>query len=154
MTHLKVGDKAPDFTGKNQDGKTVSLSNYLTHKVILYFYPKDDTPGCTKQACNLSENYNALIKKGFSVIGVSPDNESSHQKFIKKYDLSFELIADINTTICRDYGVFGKKKFMGREYDGVYRTTFVINKKNIIEKIFQKVNTSEHSLQILESYKN
>ena len=120
MTHLKVGDKAPDFTGKNQDGKKVSLSNYLTDKVILYFYPKDDTPGCTKQACNLSENYSALIKKGFSVIGVSPDNESSHQKFVKKYDLPFELIADINAKICRDYGVFGKKKFMENTNDNTF----------------------------------
>ncbi|MBJ04410.1 MAG: thioredoxin-dependent thiol peroxidase [Flavobacteriales bacterium] len=154
MTHLKIGDKAPNFEGKNQIGNLISLSGCVNNKLILYFYPKDNTPGCTKQACSLSESYSELTKNGFRVIGVSPDNELSHMKFIKKYNLSFDLIADVDKKICKEYGVFGQKKFMGREYEGVHRTTFIINQDKIIEKIFHKVDTAKHSSQILESYNN
>ena len=153
MTHLKVGEKAPYFSGINQNSKNISLSNYSNKKLILYFYPKDNTPGCTIESCNLNENYSKLIKEGFQIIGVSPDDEKSHLKFIAKYNFSFDLIADVEKTICRSYGVWGKKKFMGREYDGVHRTTFVINKDQIIQRIFTKVDTKNHSQQILESYK-
>ena len=153
MTHLKVGEKAPYFSGINQNSKNISLSNYSNKKLILYFYPKDNTPGCTIESCNLNENYSKLIKEGFQIIGVSPDDEKSHLKFIAKYNFSFDLIADVEKTICISYGVWGKKKFMGREYDGVHRTTFVINKDQIIQKIFTKVDTKNHSQQILESYK-
>ena len=153
MTYLKVGEKAPYFSGINQYSKNISLSNYSNKKLILYFYPKDNTPGCTIESCNLNENYSKLIKEGFQIIGVSPDDEKSHLKFIAKYNFSFDLIADVEKTICISYGVWGKKKFMGREYDGVHRTTFVINKDQIIQKIFTKVDTKNHSQQILESYK-
>ena len=153
MTHLKVGEKAPYFSGINQYSKNISLSNYSNKKLILYFYPKDNTPGCTIESCNLNENYSKLIKEGFQIIGVSPDDEKSHLKFIAKYNFSFDLIADVEKIICISYGVWGKKKFMGREYDGVHRTTFVINKDQIIQKIFTKVDTKNHSQQILESYK-
>ena len=153
MTHLKVGDKAPDFTALNQNSKQISLLDFKSSKLILYFYPKDNTPGCTNQACNLTEHYSELIDLGFHVLGVSPDNQASHIKFINKFNLSFDLIADINKSMCLSYGVFGKKKFMGREYDGVHRTTFIINSNQIIEKVFTKVNTKSHSQQILESYK-
>ena len=153
MTHLKEGDTAPDFSGLNQDSQLMSLQDFKNKKLILYFYPKDNTPGCTAESCNLTENYSKLTKKGFDVLGVSPDNENSHLKFISKYSLSFNLIADVDKTICLNYGVFGKKKFMGREYDGVFRTTFVINQNKVIEKIFTKVDTKNHTQQILESYK-
>jgi peroxiredoxin Q/BCP len=129
------------------------LLDYKGKKLILYFYPKDNTPGCTAESCNLNENYSELQKSGFDVVGVSPDNEKSHQKFISKFNLGFNLIADIDKEMCINYGVFGPKKFMGREYDGVYRTTFIINENQIIEKIFIKVDTKNHTNQILESYK-
>ena len=153
MTHLKVGDKAPFFSGNNQNGISTKLTDFKDKKLILYFYPKDNTPGCTAESCNLSENHEELLKKGFCVLGVSPDNETSHIKFIKKYNLKFDLIADVQKTICMDYGVWGEKKFMGREYLGVYRTTFIINNDQEIEKIFHKVETKNHTQQILESYK-
>ena len=153
MTHLKEGDSAPLFEGINQESKTLSLLDYKNKKLILYFYPKDNTPGCTAQSCNLTTNYSDLKKLGFEVLGVSPDNEQSHKKFISKFNLAFNLISDVDKKICLLYGVFGKKKFMGREYDGVHRTTFVINQDHIIEKIFTKVDTKNHSQQILESYK-
>ena len=153
MTHLKVGEDAPFFSGLNQNGETVLLSDFSDKKLILYFYPKDNTPGCTAESCNLNSNYLKLLKEGFSILGVSPDNEASHLKFISKYDLCFDLIADITRKISNDYGVFGNKKFMGREYLGIYRTTFVINTDKIIERIFTKVQTKNHAAQILESYK-
>tara|TARA_Y100001968_G_C19170706_1_gene625485 strand:- start:142 stop:600 length:459 start_codon:yes stop_codon:yes gene_type:complete len=152
MIELKVGEKAPFFSGINQNKKQVSLLDY-NNKLILFFYPKDNTPGCTLEACNLSTNYTLLSQKGFDILGVSPDNISSHIKFINKYNLCFDLIADTEKTIANNYGVWGKKKFMGREYLGVHRTTFVINQDQVIEKIFKKVDTKNHARQILESYK-
>ncbi|MCB0562152.1 MAG: thioredoxin-dependent thiol peroxidase [Lewinellaceae bacterium] len=150
MMHLKEGDKAPDFQGIDQDEKTISLSDYKGKKLILYFYPKDDTPGCTAEACNLRDNYSVLKKEGFELLGVSPDNPKKHQKFIDKYSLPFPLIADTEKEILNAYGVWGLKKFMGKEYDGVHRTTFVIDEKGTIEKIITKVNTKAHAEQILD----
>jgi peroxiredoxin Q/BCP len=150
MITLRQGDKAPDFTAKDQDGNTVSLKDFNGKKLVLYFYPKDDTPGCTKEACNFRDNQSELKKKGFAVVGVSPDNERSHQKFIKKFSLNFPLLADTDKSIINAYGVWGLKKFMGREYEGVLRTTFVIDEKGVIEKVIDKVDTEESTKQILE----
>ena len=152
MTSLNVGDKAPDFVALNEFGQSTSLSNFLGKKVILYFYPKDMTPGCTAESCNLGENYNLLQEKGFIVLGVSPDSSKSHQKFIDKYNLPFSLIADEDKAVIKAFGVWGPKKFMGKEYDGVHRTTFVIDEDGVIEKVFLKVKTKDHTNQILESY--
>ena len=149
MMHLKEGDKAPDFQGIDQNEKTISLSDYKGKKLILYFYPKDDTPGCTAEACNLRDNFSVLKKEGFELLGVSPDNPKKHKKFIDKYSLPFPLIADTEKEILNAYGVWGPKKFMGREYDGVHRTTFVIDEEGKIEKIITKVNTKAHAEQIL-----
>lgn len=153
MTSLNVGDKAPDFVALNEFGKSTSLSDYLGKKVVLYFYPKDMTPGCTAESCNLGENYSLLQENGFIVLGVSPDSSKSHQKFIDKYNLPFSLIADEDKTVIKAFGVWGPKKFMGKEYDGVHRTTFVIDEDGVIEKVFSKVKTKDHTNQILESYK-
>jgi peroxiredoxin Q/BCP len=147
---LKEGDKAPDFSGKDQNGETVSLSDFEGKRVILFFYPKDMTPGCTAEACNLGENYSELQKKGFEVIGVSADSEARHQKFIDKYSLPFKLIADEDKEVIKAYGVWGLKKFMGKEYDGIHRTTFVIGTDGKLEKVFTKVKTKDHTAQILE----
>ena len=147
--HLKEGDKAPDFQGVDQNEKTISLSDYKGKKLILYFYPKDDTPGCTAEACNLRDNFSVLKKEGFELLGVSPDDPKKHKKFIDKYSLPFPLIADTEKEILNAYGVWGPKKFMGREYDGVHRTTFVIDEEGKIEKIITKVNTKAHAEQIL-----
>ncbi len=149
MLKLKEGQKAPIFSAKNQNGNNISLTQFLGKKVVLYFYPKDNTPGCTAQACNLSENIDNLKKNGFIVLGVSPDSEKSHLKFISKYNLSFDLIVDESKSICKLYGVWGPKKFMGREYDGVHRTTFLIDENGLIDKIITKVNTKNHTEQIL-----
>lgn len=153
MTSLKVGDKAPEFKALNENEQTISLSDFTGKKVILYFYPKDMTPGCTAESCNLGENYQLLKDKGFEIIGVSPDSAKRHLKFIDKYDLPFSLIADEDRKVLEAYNVWGPKKFMGKEYDGVHRTTFVIDENGIIEKIFLKVKTKDHTNQILESYK-
>jgi len=152
MTFLKEGDKAPKFSALNEKEQEVSLSDFSGKKVILYFYPKDMTPGCTAESCNLGENYTTLKSKGFVVIGVSPDPAKRHQRFIDKYDLPFSLIADEDKELIKAYGVWGPKKFMGKEYDGVHRTTFVIDENGVIEKIFMKVKTKDHTNQILESY--
>lgn len=152
MTRLQIGDKAPDFIALNEHGNPVSLTDYKGKKVILYFYPKDMTPGCTAESCNLGENYALLKEKGFEIIGVSPDPAKRHLKFIEKYKLPFTLLADEDRTVLEAYNVWGLKKFMGKEYDGVHRTTFVIDEKGIIEKIFLKVKTKDHTNQILESY--
>jgi len=149
MLKLSQGDKAPDFFGNNQNGKQISLLDFKGKKLVLYFYPKDNTPGCTNQACNLSDNIMELRKKGYEVLGVSPDNEKSHLKFISKYDLAFDLIVDESKSICKLFGVWGMKKFMGREYEGVHRTTFIINEEGKIEKIITKVDTKNHTDQIL-----
>lgn len=149
MTYLKAGDEAPEFKGKNQDEKDVSLKNFRGKKVILYFFPKDDTPGCTAESCNLRDHYKKLKKNGYEVIGVSADNEKSHRKFIKKYKLPFTLIADTDKKIITDYGVWGEKSFMGRKFMGIIRTTFIIDEKGIIENIFEKVDTKNHTEQIM-----
>ena len=152
MTSLNVGDKAPNFVALNEFGQSTSLSDFLGKKVILYFYPKDMTPGCTAESCNLGENYSLLQEKGFIVLGVSPDSSKSHQKFIGKYNLPFSLIADEDKAVIKAFGVWGPKKFMGKEYEGVHRTTFIIDEDGIIEKVFTKVKTKDHTHQILESY--
>src|SRR6476469_1130985 len=135
-TQLQAGDKAPLFSGKEQDGNLVSLKDFRGRKVVLYFYPEDDTPTCTTQACNLRDNYGALKKAGYEVIGISPNDEKSHQKFKTKFSLPFTLIADPQRRIIETYGVWGEKKLYGRTYDGLHRTTFVIDEKGVIEKIF------------------
>jgi peroxiredoxin Q/BCP len=148
---LKIGDKAPEINSVDQNGKPITLSQFSgKKKVILYFYPKDDTPGCTKEACNFRDNYALLKKKGFEVLGVSVDDAKKHTKFIEKYDLPFTLVADTEKKVVVDYGVWGKKKFMGREYMGTNRVTFVIDKNGIIENIIEKVDTENSTAQILE----
>ncbi|MCG3165224.1 MAG: Peroxiredoxin Bcp [Bacteroidia bacterium] len=149
-THLKAGDKAPKFSAKDQDGKGISLKDFAGKKLVLYFYPKDNTPGCTAEACNLRDNYNLLLKKGYAVIGVSANNEKDHKKFIKKFNLPFPLIADTEKEVCNAYGVWGKKKFMGREFMGIVRTTFIISEKGIIEEVIEKVDNENHTSQILK----
>ena len=152
MIQLKEGLKAPWFEGIDQNGKEVKLSDFTGKKVILYFYPKDNTPGCTAEACNLRDNFELFLKKGFAVIGVSPDNEKSHKGFAGKYSLPFPLIADTSKKILNDYGVWGEKKMYGKSYMGVNRTTFVIDEKGIIENIITKVDTAGHTEQIFNMY--
>ncbi len=150
MALLKEGDKAPDFTALDQAGKTVKLSDLKGKKVIVYFYPKDDTPGCTAEACNLRDNYDELIQKGFEVIGISPDNENSHNKFREKYNLPFHLLADTEKKILKAYGAWGEKKMYGKSYEGVLRTTYVIDENGMIGKVIAKVDTKDHAKQILK----
>lgn len=149
MKKLEKGSKAPDFMGYDENGKIVKLHDFLGSKLILYFYPKDDTPGCTAEACNLRDNYEMWLSKGYKVLGVSPDSRQSHQKFIAKYQLPFSLISDTDKKIIKDYGAWGLKKMYGKEYEGLLRTTYVIDEKGIIEDIFTKVDTKEHTKQIL-----
>ncbi len=149
MTHLKKGDKAPDFIGKDQDGNLVSLKDFKGMKLVLYFYPKDNTPGCTAQACNLRDNHEELMEKGYAVVGVSGDSENMHKKFIEKNNLPFPLIADTEKEILKTYGVWGPKKFMGKVKDGTHRTTFVIDENGIISEVIEKVNTKDHTNQII-----
>lgn len=151
MTHLKPGDKAPAFSGVNENGEKVSLSDFKGQKLILFFYPKDNTPGCTAEACNLRDNYELLQSKGYALLGVSPDSEKKHQNFISKFDLPFPLLADTEQETLNAYGVWGEKSMYGRKYMGVFRTTFVIDEKGVIEKVFTKVKTKEHAEQILEN---
>jgi peroxiredoxin Q/BCP len=150
QTPLKVGDKAPDFSGKDQDGKTISLKDYKGKKVILYFYPKDDTPGCTAQACNLRDNKDVLAKEGYEVLGVSTDDEASHRNFREKYSLTFPLIADTDKSINQKYGVWVEKERDGKKYFGTARTTFVIDENGTIASIIDKVETKDHASQILK----
>ncbi len=150
MTKLKEGDKAPGFKGKDQDGNLVSLDDFKGHKLVLYFYPKDSTPGCTSQACNLRDNYDYLLKNGYKVLGVSADSEKSHKKFIEKNNLPFPLISDTEKEILKAYDVWGPKKFMGKEFLGIKRTTFVIDEEGKIEEIIEKVKTKEHTAQIIK----
>jgi thioredoxin-dependent peroxiredoxin len=152
MVQLKEGMKAPGFEGIDQNGNTIKLNDFKGKKVVLYFYPKDNTSGCTAEACNLRDNWDSFSDKGFTVIGVSPDNEKSHKGFAGKYSLPFPLIADTSKTILNDYGVWGDKKMYGRSFQGVIRTTFIIDEKGIIEKIITKVNTSGHTKQIFDLY--
>lgn len=149
MSTLKIGDKAPAFEAVDQDGNPISLQDYSGKKLVLYFYPKDDTPGCTAEACNLRDNYALLLKKGYKIVGVSADDERSHKKFIEKYVLPFPLLADKDKKILMAYGAWGKKSLYGKEYDGILRTTYVISEKGIIEKVFSKVDTKNHTEQIL-----
>jgi len=150
MLHLKIGDKAPAINSVDQNGDAITLEEFKGKKVILYFYPKDMTPGCTVQSCNLRDNYKALLDKGYVVLGCSVDSPARHLKFIEKYDLPFSLISDEDKKVVEDYGVWGLKKFMGKEYMGISRTTFVIDEKGMIEDIIEKVNTKEHTTQILK----
>lgn len=148
--HLNEGDKAPDIKAKDQNGSDFELSKLKGKKVILYFYPRDNTPGCTAEACDLRDNYTSLTNKGYEVVGVSNDDEKSHQKFINKFDLPFTLLADTDKKIVNDYGVYGEKKFMGKVFDGIHRTTFIIDEEGNIAKIIKKVKTKEASAQVLE----
>ena len=152
MTHLKPGDKAPDFSGVDDNGKPLSLRDFKGRKLVLYFYPKDATPGCTAEACSLRDDYETLREHGFDVVGVSADSVKSHKKFVDNQKLPFRLLADEDTQTIRAYGVWGKKKFMGREYEGIARETFVINEEGVIDKVFEKVETKNHAGQILKAY--
>jgi peroxiredoxin Q/BCP len=150
MGKIKEGDIAPEFTGKIDSGETISLKDFRGYKLILYFYPKDNTPGCTAEACNLRDNYDVLLSQGLKIVGISLDSEKSHTKFKEKHNLPFPLIADTDRKISEAYGVYGPKKLMGKEYFGINRTTFIISEKGIIEKIINKVDTKNHSQQILD----
>jgi len=150
MEQLKEGDIAPLFRGKDQDEKWVGLRDFEGKKVILYFYPKDDTPGCTAEACNLRDNYETLLDRGFVIIGISPDDENSHAKFKSKYELPFSLLADPSAKIIQSYNAWGEKNSFGKQYMGVLRTTFVIDESGRILKIFKKVDTHNHTQQILD----
>jgi peroxiredoxin Q/BCP len=148
MTQLKEGQKAPYFEGVDQNGKIIKLDSFKGSKVILYFYPKDNTPGCTAEACNLRDNYADLTSKGFIVIGVSPDSGKSHKGFAEKYSLPFTLLADTDKKIMTAYGAYGEKKMYGKTVTGVLRSTFVIDEKGIIEKIVSRVDTANHTEQL------
>ena len=152
MTHLSEGMKAPSFKSKDQDGKPVSLADFRGKKIAVYFYPEDDTPTCTIQACNLRDNYALLKKNGFTVLGVSPDEEKKHRKFEAKYNLPFTLIADPSHSVIDKYGVWGEKELYGRKYMGLHRTTFLIDEKGIIKKIFEKPKSKQHAEEILEAW--
>lgn len=152
MVTLKEGDKAPAFSGVNQDGNKISLSSFKGKKVILFFYPEDDTPTCTIQACNLRDNYDLLNKNGFEVIGISPDNVNKHKRFEKKFHLPFSLIADTDHVILKKYGVWDQKRLFGHEYMGVLRTTFVIDEKGVIRKIFLRPKNKVHAEEILKAW--
>jgi len=147
---LNIGDKAPNFEVNNQDGELVKLSNFKGKKVVLYFYPKDQTPGCIAESCNLRDNYNTLLKAGYVVLGISKDSEKSHQNFIKKQNLPFPLLADTELVVHSLYGTWAKKKLYGREYMGTLRTTFIIDENGVIEDIIEKVKTKDHTAQILK----
>jgi thioredoxin-dependent peroxiredoxin len=149
---LKEGDSAPDFTVKDQDGNDIKLADYRGQKVVLYFYPKDDTPGCTKEACSFRDANDVYAEKGIKVFGVSTDSEKSHQKFIAKYDLPFTLLADTDKKIVNDYGVYGEKSMYGKKYMGVNRMTFLIDEDGKIAKVFNKVNVSEHATEVLNAF--
>ncbi|UBM62806.1 thioredoxin-dependent thiol peroxidase [Candidatus Sulfidibacterium hydrothermale] len=150
MTKLQKGDKAPDFKGIDQNGNPVSLADFKGKKLILYFYPKDNTPGCTNEACNFRDHYDFWLSKGYAIVGVSPDSVASHQKFIEKHQLPFTLISDPEKVIIKAYGAWGPKKLYGREYEGLIRSTFVIDEEGKIVEVFGKVKTKEHTEQIVK----
>jgi peroxiredoxin Q/BCP len=150
MTELNIGDKAPDFKAYNQDGALTSLDDFKGKKLILYFYPKDNTPGCTNEACDFREHYSFWMDKGYQIVGVSPDSQTSHQKFIEKYQLPFPLLSDPEKEIIKAYGAWGLKKLYGREYEGLIRSTFVIDEEGKIVEIFKKVKTKTHTEQIIK----
>ena len=153
MNELSEGQKAPEFTANDQNGKSVSLSNFAGKSIILYFYPKDDTPGCTAEACSFRDNYESLLAEGFEVLGVSTDDEKSHLKFIGKYNLPFSLIADTDKKIVEAYGVWVEKNMYGKKYMGISRKTFIIDKNGMIRKVIDKVDTKNSSAQVLEILK-
>ena len=152
MNLLKPGDKAPDFQAMDAEGKPVTLAGFRGRKLLLYFYPKDNTPGCTAEACNLRDNYEDLLLNGFAVVGVSADPVRSHQSFSIKFKLPFPLIPDTEKTIIQAYGCWGPKKFMGKTFDGILRKTFAISEEGVIEHIFEKVDTASHAAQIFKAY--
>lgn len=147
---IQIGDKIPETLGLNQDGKEIKAKDFLGKKIVLYFYPRDNTPGCTQQACNLNDNISKLNESNFVVFGISNDSQKSHQNFIKKYNLNFDLIADEDKTLVNLFGVYGLKKFMGKEYYGINRTTFIVDENGVIENIISKVKVKEHFNQIVE----
>ena len=149
MTSLKIGDKAPDFQAKDQDGNIISLSDYKEKKLVLFFYPKASTPGCTVEACNLRDNYERFQSLGYEILGVSADSEKRQSNFRNKYDFPYPLLADEDKSVINAFGVWGPKKFMGREFDGIHRTTFVIDEYGVIEDVITKVKTKEHTSKIL-----
>ncbi len=150
---LQEGDKAPAFTAADQNGNKISLADFKGRKVVLFFYPEDDTPTCTIQACNLRDNYALLRKEGFEVLGISPDEEKKHKKFEAKYSLPFTLLADPSHAVIDKYGVWGMKKLYGREYMGLHRTTFLVDEKGIIRKIFQRPKNKQHAQEIVKAWK-
>ncbi|WP_108246135.1 thioredoxin-dependent thiol peroxidase [Muricauda brasiliensis] len=149
MNMLKVGDKVPDFSAKDQDGNTINLSDYKGKKLVVFFYPKANTPGCTAEACNLRDNYKELQAQGYELLGVSADSEKKQSNFKNKYEFPFPLLADEDHTVINTFGVWGPKKFMGREYDGIHRTTFVVDGDGKVENLIEKVKTKDHAAQIL-----
>ncbi|MEM9679452.1 MAG: thioredoxin-dependent thiol peroxidase [Bacteroidota bacterium] len=150
MTHLKAGDKAPDFTAQDQDGNTISLSDYKGKKLVVFFYPAANTPTCTTEACNLNDNYKSLQDAGYEILGVSADTARKQTNFRNKFDFQYPLLADVDKTVINAFGVWGPKKFMGREFDGIHRLTFVINEEGIIDRVIDKVKAKIHADQILE----
>jgi thioredoxin-dependent peroxiredoxin len=150
MSKLKIGDQAPGFSAPDQDGNMVSPDQFSGKKLVLYFYPKDNTPGCTAEACDLRDNYERFMQEGYEILGVSADSQKSHQNFIKKYDLPFRLLSDVDKKVLEAYGAWGEKKMYGKTYMGVLRKTFVISEKGTIENIIEKVETKQHSKQIFE----
>ncbi|MBR9914968.1 MAG: thioredoxin-dependent thiol peroxidase [Algicola sp.] len=149
MTQLKAGDKAPDFSAKDEQGNTISLSDYQGKKLVVFFYPKASTPGCTAEACNLNDNYERFKSKGYEILGVSADSAKRQSNFKNKYGFQYPLLADEDKSVIEAFGVWGPKKFMGREYDGIHRTTFIIDENGIIEDVITKVKTKDHTAQIL-----
>lgn len=149
MTKLKEGDIAPLFTSTNEKGETVSLKDYKGKKLVLYFYPKDSTPGCTSEACDLRDNYQTFQSQGYEILGVSPDSAKSHTKFIEKYELPFSLLADTEYEVAEAFGAWGEKSMYGKTYMGILRSTFIINEKGIIEKVVEKVDTKAHTKQLI-----
>jgi peroxiredoxin Q/BCP len=151
---IKEGDAAPDFTVKDENGEDMKLSDFRGQKVVLYFYPKDDTPGCTKEACSFRDNFSTLTNENIKILGVSTDNEKSHRKFIAKYDLPFTLLADTDHAIADAYGSYGEKQFMGKTYTGVLRKTFLIDEDGKIKKVFDKVKVAEHADEVLKAFES
>ncbi|MFS4447253.1 thioredoxin-dependent thiol peroxidase [Maribacter sp. 2307UL18-2] len=149
MNTLKAGDKVPEFTAKDQDGNTINLSDYTGKKLIVFFYPKANTPGCTAEACNLRDNYDELQAQGYELLGVSADSEKKQSNFKNKFEFPFPLLADEDHTVINTFGVWGLKKFMGREYDGIHRMTFLIDEEGVVSDVIQKVKTKDHAAQIL-----
>ena len=152
LKFLKVGDQAPQFISLDQDGKQISSSDFAGKKWVIYFYPKDQTPACINQACSLRDNYSILLKKGIQIIGVSADSQKSHVRFISKQSIPFPLLADVEKVVIKAFGVWGTKKFLGRTYDGIHRTTFLMDEKNTIVGIIEKPKTKVHAAEILEIY--